>query len=150
MKNPLKNTPWAPRTIMRMKRPGFASFIKVRRCIRSLYASSRRVSILSKHELASCSVGCNGLHYHPLSLFIRRRLLRCLNIPPTMPGTPATLSKKMNRVSHFLSVILNLGSASWPGLGCRYPVTVSIPHRSIRTVPSASQSAQSLASRWET
>src|SRR6478752_2088591 len=32
---------------------------------------------------------------------MRRRLPRWRNMPPTMPGTPATLSRKMNRINFF-------------------------------------------------
>src|SRR5262249_41658862 len=44
--------------------------------------------------------------HHPLSRFISLRLLKCLSIPPTIPGTPATVSRKMNRINHFLSDII--------------------------------------------
>lgn len=109
--NPLKNTHWAPRTMKRIDRPGSASLRKVRRCIRSLYASSRSVSILlSVRSLLGpwvCLELCSTA-YHPLSLRILRMLFRCRSIPATIPGTPATLSKKMNLVIHFSSVMMVL------------------------------------------
>lgn len=63
-----KYTPCAPRIINFMNQPGSHIFMKVRRCILSLYDSSRSVSI------------------HPLSLFMALSDLRWRSIPATMPA----------------------------------------------------------------
>ena len=55
------------------------------RCIRSFSASSSRVCI------------------QPPSLLNNLKDLKCLNVPPTIPGTPATDSSKMTRSNQFLS-----------------------------------------------
>jgi len=94
-----------------------------------------------------------GERYQPLSRFILRRLCKCLNIPPTIPGTPATLSRKIKRTSHFDSVISNFlvfFSPAGISSGCLYPVAVSIPQRRKRIALSAILSEKDSVSRWET
>lgn len=66
-----------------MSQPGSHIFIKVRRCMRSLYDSSSSVSI------------------QPLSRFSARSERRWRSMPATIPGTPAMDSRKMNRTSYF-------------------------------------------------
>lgn len=65
-------------------------------------------------------------------------------MPATIPGTPATLSRKMNHVIHFFSVI---GLIFDKGESARYPVTKSMPQRRNRTVPRASLSGRHFAFR---
>lgn len=68
-----------------MSQPGSHIFIKVRRCMRSLYDSSSNVSI------------------QPLSRFSARSERRWRSMPATIPGTPAMDSRKMNRTSCYYS-----------------------------------------------
>lgn len=71
--------------------------------LRSLYDSSSKVSILG---IVSNFTGIDlDYTHHPLSLFIRRMLFKCLIIPATIPGTPATLSRKTLRVRYCSAVI---------------------------------------------
>lgn len=65
-----------------MSQPGSHIFIKVRRCMRSLYDSSHSVSI------------------QPLSRRRSRSERKCRSMPATLPGTPAMDSRKMNRISY--------------------------------------------------
>jgi len=90
------------------------TFKKVSRCMRSL-KDSERVRVVTVcnafgyAHLLGVFQSCHGISdaalcmptkimiaetYHPLSRFIRLMLCRCRSIPATMPGTPATLSKK--------------------------------------------------------
>ena len=87
-----------------------------------------------------------------LSLFILLGLCRCLNIPLTMPGTPAILSRNMKRTSYFDSVILPFSAStrSLPSdsMGCRYPVALSMQKRRKRTAFRATLSDRILVGRW--
>jgi len=96
--------------------------------MRSLKASSRRLSI------------------QPLSLFNLRRLWRCRSIPPTIPGTPATLSKKIILTSHFLSVI----TALWSFPCGLYPVALSVKNLKKRTALKATLSENDSVGRCAT
>ena len=82
--NPLP-VPCPAITITLKNGPGFLSAKAVRRCILSFSASSRSVWI------------------HPWSLFMDLKEERCLFMAAIIPGTPATVSRKMILVSHFFS-----------------------------------------------
>ena len=101
-KNALQKTPCAPTIMRRVKSFGFLIAIKVMRCILSFSASSRRVSI------------------HRPSFSIFRRDRKCRSIPPTIPGTPATVSRKIIRNIQSFSVI-------WTGFGAFSTVTSFFP-----------------------
>lgn len=57
-------------------------------------------------HLLSGKEDMDGITHHPLSRLIRRMLLRWRSMPATIPGTPATLSRKTNLVIHFSSVMI--------------------------------------------
>jgi len=57
-----------------------------------------------------------------------RRDIMCRNMAPTMPGTPATVSKKMKRFNHASR------ESACPAV---YPVSLSNDHRAICTKPYA-------------
>lgn len=90
--------------IVFMNHPGSDIFINVSRCIRSLYDSSRSVSI------------------QPLSRLRRRRLSRCRSMPATIPGTPAIDSRNMKRTS-----CEDLLACVRPGLRRRCPCYCAYP-----------------------
>eukprot|EP00249_Psilotum_nudum_P004357 c17873_g1_i1 orf=17-241(+) len=71
--------PCTATTNARSYQRGLATSIKVMRCIRSFSASSSRALI------------------HPPLCSILLNDLKCSNIPPTIPGTAATVSNIMAR-----------------------------------------------------
>ena len=61
--------------------------------VESLRSIRHRVSVKSQRQSTKAD------HQRTSNL----RLLKCLNVPPTMPGTPAILSSRMIRNNQFLS-----------------------------------------------